>query len=274
MIKSKRPVWLPESGRSIGLLITMLLIVPSLTGCGTTNQRKATEQLIMSDAIDRAIGEIDFSPLNGATVFFDDRYIRPVDGIGFVNAPYIISSLRQQLMASGCLLQEVREDAEIIVEARVGTLGADGHEMTFGIPKSSSLSTAATALSSAQVIPVIPEISFAKVDRQTGAAKVGVYAYERESKIAVWQSGVRTARSSSRDTYVLGAGPWQKGTIHRQPKLAGTAFGRGKDDSIYHVPPVDYHAEVIFPRLPAESSHATAELPATESQDSFPAETK
>ena len=67
--------------------------------------------------------------------FLDTTYLRPVRGIGFVNSDYIISSLRQQLTAARCKIHDKREDAEIIVEPRVGALGTE-HEITYGIPSS------------------------------------------------------------------------------------------------------------------------------------------
>ena len=105
------------------------------TGCGTTTQRLATEQLLISEAVDSAISRIDFRALSGRKVYLDTTYLGQVKSVGFVNSHYIISSLRQQLTAARCLLQEDREAADIIVEARVGALGTDGHEVTYGVPQ-------------------------------------------------------------------------------------------------------------------------------------------
>ena len=45
------------------------------TGCGTTRQsntaRTATEQLLISDAVDRTVQQINFKVLAGEPVFFD-----------------------------------------------------------------------------------------------------------------------------------------------------------------------------------------------------------
>ena len=68
-----------------------------LTGCGTVKSRSATEQLIISDAVDRSVSQIDFRPLSGKKVYLDTQYVRSIKGPGFVNADYIISSLRQQM---------------------------------------------------------------------------------------------------------------------------------------------------------------------------------
>ena len=47
-------------------------------GCGMNKSRLATEQLVVSDAVDRAVAAIDFSPLSGRKVYFDTKYL---DGV-------------------------------------------------------------------------------------------------------------------------------------------------------------------------------------------------
>ena len=131
----------------IAILITAMLITAMLitaTGCGTTRDKMATDQLLLSDAVDRAVAHIDFSPLDGETVFLDTQYIRQVKGSGFVNADYIISSLRSQMVLAGILLQEDRDEATFIVEPRVGALGSDGHDVNYGVPASQGLNAAAS----------------------------------------------------------------------------------------------------------------------------------
>lgn len=189
-------------------------------GCGTTTNRIATEQLLMSDAVDRAIAAIDFRTLEGKKVYLDTVFLRSVKGVGFVNSEYIISSLRQQLTAARCRIQDSREDADVIVEPRVGALGTDGHEVVYGLPQTGAINSAATILSSTPM-PAIPEISFGKANAQSGIAKIIVYAYDRQSREPVWQSGIAKAESSSRDTWLLGAGPFQKGSIYDGMRFAG-----------------------------------------------------
>ena len=155
-----------------------------------------------------------FSPLSGRTVYLDTQYVKSVKGTGFVNADYIISSLRQQMLAANCYLEEDREKAEYIAEVRVGALGTDAHDVTYGIPASNGLSSAASLVPNAPPIPMIPEISLAKRADEVAAAKIAVFAYHRETRQAVWQSGLAEARSSSKDMWLFGAGPFQSGTIH------------------------------------------------------------
>lgn len=199
-----------------------LLAAISLTGCGKTLQYSATEQLVLSDAVDKSVATIDFTPLSGTKCYLDSTNLAAVKLTTVVNTSYVASSLRNQLIAAGCLLVESRAEAEVVVEARLGTLGADNHEITYGVPASNLLSQTAAILPAAPPIPTIPEISFAKKDHQSGAAKIAVFAYDPKSGRPIWQSGMSIARSNSRSLWVLGVGPFQSGTVHRTPKFAGT----------------------------------------------------
>lgn len=219
--------------RAAVLRLAMLIVSICLAGCGTTREKLATEQLLMSDAVDRAVAHIDFSPLAGETVFLDTQYVRTLKTQGVVNADYIISSLRQQMVLAGCLLQDDRERADFVAEARVGTLGTDSNEVNFGVPASNSLSTAASIVGASAPIPALPEVSLARKTFDLAATKVAVFAYHRESKSPVWQSGLSVAKSRAQSNWILGAGPFQRGAIYDGTVFAGQklpAFGMSSHD--------------------------------------------
>jgi hypothetical protein len=225
-----------------------VLAMPS--GCGTTKSRLATEQLLMSDAVDDAIGAIDFRSLSGERVYFDTRYLVNVKGVGFVNAEYIISSLRQQMIAADVRLQEKLENAEYVVEARVGTLGTDGNEIVYGVPANRGLSEAASMLPNAPPLPALPELSLARKESQIGAVKVAAYAYDRKSGEPIWQSGIARAKTTSQDVWLFGAGPFQQGSIHARTTFAGSDIrlpGRKpKEHQLLTGPPVPFGEEFHF----------------------------
>lgn len=187
-----------------------LLVLALSTGCGQLKSYQATEQLLLSNAVDEAVVKLDFTPLSGKKVFVDTTFVRDGKTYGCLHDGYLISSVRQQMMSDGCLLFDKREEAEVIVEARVGTLGADAHEITYGLPASNALSSAATAMGTGAPIPAIPEISLAKRTQNDGAAKLALFAFDAKSREPLWQSGVTLAKTTSANTWLLGAGPWPK----------------------------------------------------------------
>ena len=191
-----------------------LVILISAIGCGTTRVtdtvRSASEMLLVSQAIDQAVAQIDFSPLKGKTVFLDDKYFAD----DLTDRGYLVSSLKQQLLAHGALVMEERKSAIYVVEPRSGGVGTDRHTLLLGTP-SITIPAGFTPITN------IPEIALAKKTDQKGIAKIAVFAYNRVNGRAVWQSGVVEDVSTLKDMWVFGAGPFSRGSIRHGTELAG-----------------------------------------------------
>jgi hypothetical protein len=215
------------------LAICLLVVVAPLCGCGTTKSVTATEQLLMSDAVDSTIAKIDFRPLTGYKIYLDTTYMasagKAIPGVpmqtNLVTSDYVISSIRQQLTAAGCQIVDTKDTADIICEARCGALGTDGHNVTYGIPSINIFGGATTLIAAAPTLPTIPEISFAKKEVKSAASKIAVFAYDRQTREPLWQSGIAQAGSNAKDTWFLGIGPIQQGSIYRGPRFAGRRIG-------------------------------------------------
>jgi len=214
----------------------VVVLSVSLLGCGRIISQKATDQLIAGDAVDRTVSQIDFRILMGKKVFLDTQYInKAIAGVGFVTSEYMISSVRQKMMCDGCLLQEKLDEADFVVEMRIGALGADGHEVIYGVPPNNYLTIAAsvvpTAPQAAASIPSMPELSVGKKDDQMAAAKIALFAYNRRTREPIWQSGINESRSMVADRWYFGAGPFHKGNIYGTKKQSDPGFfGSGEED--------------------------------------------
>jgi hypothetical protein len=177
----------------------------------TDTPRTATEMLLLSHAVDSAVSQIDFSPLAGRYVYIDATGLDK----DVVDRAYLISLVRQQAAAAGAILQDERHKADYIVEIRSGGIGTDRHSVLVGTP----------ALQLPSVVPGmptnIPEIALVKKNDQRGVAKIAVFAYNRHTGRAVWQSGNVESVSRLKDLWVLGAGPFSQGSIRKRPELAG-----------------------------------------------------
>lgn len=196
--------------RGSGLILALLL-----TGCGTTKMtdspRAASEMLLISQAVDYAVAKIDFTPLSGETVYLDTSAIDK----DAVDKGYLISMVRQQLLAHGASLQDEKGKALYIVELRTGAIGTDHRSVMVGTP----------AVSLPSIVPglptSIPEIALLKKSDQRGVVKIGVFAYNRITGRAVWQSGSAEAMSRLKDTWIFGTGPITRGTIRQRTEIAG-----------------------------------------------------
>lgn len=198
------------TGRLLGLAFLL-----GCVGCGTTRQtdsaRAATEMLLVSRAVDEAVEQMDFSALAGKAVFVNADYVDK----SLVDRGYLISTVRQQLLAAGALLKEEDKDAIYVVELRAGGLGTDRTTLLVGSPQ----------LTLPAVIPGqptnIPEVALIKRTEQKGVAKIGVFAYNRITGRAIWQSGLQEGASTLKDRWVFGAGPFSYGSIKRNTEWAG-----------------------------------------------------
>jgi hypothetical protein len=197
----------------------MTVLICLAVGCGTTKwtdtARTATEQLLISDAMDRAVSRLDFRALAGKKVFLDDSPVKTM-----VDSAYLVSVLRQQVLASGAILKEKREEAEYIMEIRAGAIGTDNHSVLFGVP--------ATNLPTVSMVPAmptqIPEIALIKRTEQRAVAKLYMFVYNRETGRPLWQSGAIPEESHAKATWVFGAGPFQQGNIYNGTKFAFDRF--------------------------------------------------
>jgi len=194
------------------VVLSAVAVLLAIGGCGTTrlsdSKRTATEQLLISGAIERAVMRIDMQSLAGQSVYLDAPCMDDVN-----DEKYLASALRHQLLASDCRLAEKREDAQVIVEARAGAIGTDRNQVVLGMP-STSVTVQGNETS-------VPELAIAKRSEQRGVVRLSLCAYERDTGRSLWQSGVENVASHSRDRWYFGAGPFQDGEIHNGPEFAG-----------------------------------------------------
>lgn len=243
----------------VGSLSGLFVFAIFCSGCGTmktTNtSRTATEQLLVTNAIDKAIDEIDFRVLSGKTVFLDSA---PASGA--TDTAYLSSAIRQQLMANGAQLKEKKEDAEIVVELRAGGIGTDENEVVYGIPEL----TAPTGITGGSIS--LPEFAIAKKLGQTAYAKIAIFAYDRATGTPIWQSGTAQQEAKVKSLWVLGGGPYRKGEILEPPKYAG------RIEAAPIVNPTNQNASVAVNNQALFVQHKSAEKPAeTVAQKETPA---
>ena len=169
------------------------LLLVAGAGCATMKTtdtaRTAKEQLLVSNSLDQALDKIDFSAFSGRAVFLQDKYIDCVD------KNYLLGSIRHRAFSAGARVVDKQEDADIVLEVRVGSVGTDNAEMFIGLPK----------LSVPGPVPIsLPEVRLLTRASQTGTAKIGLVAYDAHTHEALGDGGVLLPVSDDNNWFVFG----------------------------------------------------------------------
>ena len=160
--------------------VPIIFAVVFISGCTTnitTNPpRSATEQLLLSTAVDHAMTNADLTIFRDQKVFLDATYFDSYD------PKYAIGTVRDALSRAGALLADDAKSAEVIIEVRAGALSIDNAETFFGIP---SMGVPVPLSGPLQT----PEVAFFKTSRQHSYAKIALLAYANRSKEHIYSSG-------------------------------------------------------------------------------------
>ena len=186
------------------LCASLLLVLIGCTSTKTSNTaRTGTEQLLISNAVDQALGKVDFSQLAGKRVLVEEKYLDSID------KGYIISSIRHHVVHAGGQLTAKPEEADIILELRSGGVGTDTSDAFLGVP----------GISLPGMI-TLPDLKLVTRTRQSAFAKLGIVAIDAKSQHEMGAGGVSLAMSDDNNWYVMGVGPYRQGTMDREVKTS------------------------------------------------------
>lgn len=159
-----------------GSVLSATLIFLLLAGCSSMREsepgRTATEQLLFSTAAERAADKLAFNIAEGTKVFVDAAYVEGTD------SKYLISTLRDRVLRRGGDLVAKREEAEIVVEPRVGAISVDRKKTLFGIPDFGIPIPLAGEVTT-------PEIALFKRDTQQGVIKIATTHYNARTGMLI-----------------------------------------------------------------------------------------
>ncbi|MEM9826694.1 MAG: DUF6655 family protein [Planctomycetota bacterium] len=189
-------------------VILVSLLAGTLVGCATSKSshtaRTASEQLLISSAIDRSLSKVRFTDFAGKSVFINDKYLEGVD------KGYLMGTLRHRVLQGGGKLVESADKADCVVEARSGGIGTDSQESFVGVP----------ALGIPGLPIELPEIKVASRATQMGTAKIALACYDAKTGESMGSGGKSTALTHNSDTYVFGVGPFRSGAVLQQRQSA------------------------------------------------------
>jgi len=154
------------------LALTAVILCSLTAGCTTVREtapeRTATEQLLLSTAVDRAVRSLDLDLPEGTRIYINERYFEAFD------EAYALGAIRDALLRNGYKLVTQRSRAEVVVEPRAGALSTDKRRRFVGLPSFAVPIPLAGQLET-------PEIALFKSERQHGVAKIAVTGYDAQS---------------------------------------------------------------------------------------------
>lgn len=189
--------------RATTYIILSAIVIVSV-GCTTSRTsdtaRTGLEQLLISNAIDQTLDKTGLPPVDGRSVFIEEKYLDSVD------KGYIVAKTRQKLLRQGALLVDKKEDSEITVELSSGGVGTDNVNSYIGSP----------GLTVPGLPVELPEVRLYEKNSQFGTAKIGVVAYATGNGRLIYDGGTPLARANDSKWSLLGIGPFEQGTVRSE----------------------------------------------------------
>jgi hypothetical protein len=201
-----------HSGKAVFSAWLAGCLLLAVSGCATIKQsdtaRTGVEQVLISSAVDRALDQVDLTPLRGAKVFVDPQYLDCVD------KNYVFISLNQRLLAAGATLADKADAGDVVLQVGSGGVGTDRHDMFIGI----------TEIPLPPPSPIaIPQFSLFDRARANGTAKLRIIAFDAKTRAPIINSGVLLARSDYKTWKLFGGGSYETGSIQHDLVAADRA---------------------------------------------------
>jgi len=156
------------------------ILAATLAGCSTSRvtlpPRSATEQLLISNAADRAAAALTVALKPGTKVYLDSS------GFEGYDAKYAIGAITEQVLLHGARLVPDRKSAQVVVAIRAGALSVDENETLVGIPSISVPVPLAGPLTT-------PELALFAKHQYRGVAKFAATAYDADTGKLIATSG-------------------------------------------------------------------------------------
>ncbi len=180
-------------GRWTGLAGIALALGGCTTDRVTEPAQTADEQLLVSTAVDRAIGNVKLAIPQGSKIYVDAGDFDTAD---VVLPKYTVGSVRDLILRSGAFLAPDRKTADLIAEIRDGAQAINHRNFLFGLPALSVPMPLAGTIST-------PELALFKRDQQRGVVKVAITLYSAKSGALAASSGPVFGESHDVHTVIL-----------------------------------------------------------------------
>jgi hypothetical protein len=180
-----------------------------LSACGVSrevskSQRAATEQLLLSQALERSFEEVSVPMLKGATVLMEVAGLTP-------DQFYVRDAVAGHLARThGVRIVDRREAARYVVRVMVQALGTELDQSFFGMPQVQG-----------GFLPIaIPELPLYKFFRQIGYVRYALHVYDAASGTLALATPWYTKTAASRQYTILFFLTFRTSTLTDPPELS------------------------------------------------------
>jgi hypothetical protein len=204
-----------RTGASLSTSCALILAMLGLSACTTVResrpQRTATEQLLVSTAVDRAVERMNLKIPVGTRTYVDAGQLEGGDG------EYAAAVIRERLLRGGVNLVGERGQADLIVEARTGAMSIDDRNTLVGIGSfNAPIPFAGEAFR-------IPEIALYREKERLGVAKIAAVGYRTSDGMLIDFTGPQFGYSHENEWLVLFFFTWRSTDLPQEEE--GDLFG-------------------------------------------------
>jgi hypothetical protein len=196
----------PATGM-LSAVAAALLLASCTTVRVTEPYQTASEQLLVSTAVDHAIDNLKPQIPRGSKVYVDPQYFDiDASGNNIILSHYTIGAVRDLILRAGGNLVGDRKAADLIVEMRNGGQSINHKTMLIGLP--------------AIPVPIpltgtveTPELALFKRDNQSGISKIALTIYRAKSGALASSTGPVYGDSHDTNWTVLLLFSWESQNV-------------------------------------------------------------
>lgn len=190
----------------VALTVTSLGVLLMIVGCTTTRRitntsATALQQLLGTQAIDRAVQKLSWPDVQGKTV-----YVQIASPGEWGDQAYLRQVVGTELAQRGAIVSDDSSHSQYVMTVLAGALGTDQTEVFFGLPAVQSV-----------VVPLaLPEMAIYKSEEQEGFARTETVTTDSQHGGIVYRAGPTQGRTYAHTRKIFFVGWYNTDTTRDQ----------------------------------------------------------
>jgi len=196
----------------IALMLAMLALSACTTVRETIPERSATEQLLISTAVDRAVDGMNLKIPAGTKVFLEAGQLDSSDG------KYAAGAIKERLLRSGANVVTDAGQADAIVEVRAGALSIDDKKTVIGTDAFN------LPVPFAGQAVTVPQIALYADKERLGIAKIAAIGYRTSDGKLIDATGPQFGYAHENEQVVFFVFSWRTSDLPKENRSGVLEF--------------------------------------------------